>query len=77
VDDFLICFHSKSVVAIERQLQRCINSIQKWADENGFQFSNSKTVGMHFSNQNSVHEYLILNFVVLLHLLLLKQSFWE
>jgi hypothetical protein len=55
VDDFLICFRSKSVIAIERQLQRCINSIQTWADENGFQFSKSKTVCMHFSNQNSNH----------------------
>ena len=55
VDDFLICFCSKSVIAIERQLQRCINSIQSWADENGFRFSKSKTVCMHFSNQNSVH----------------------
>ena len=54
VDDFLICFHSKSVIAIERQLQRCINSIQTWADD-GFQFSKSKTVCMHFSNQHSIH----------------------
>ena len=55
VDDFLICFRSKSVIAIERQLQRCINSRQTWADENGFQFSKSKTVCMHFSNQQSIH----------------------
>ena len=55
VDDFLICFRSKSVIAIERQFQRCISSIQTWADENGFQFSKSKTVCMHFSNQNSIH----------------------
>jgi len=53
VDDFLICFRSKSVIAIERQLERCINSIQTWADDDGFQFSKSKTVCMHFSNQNS------------------------
>ena len=37
------------------QLQRCINSTQTWADENGFQFSKSKTVCMHFSNQHSMH----------------------
>ena len=55
MDDFLICFRTKSVIAIERQLRRCINSIQTWADENGFQFSKSKTVCMHFSNQNSIH----------------------
>ena len=39
------------MIAIERQLQHCINSIQSWADENGFQFAKSKTVCMHFSNQ--------------------------
>ena len=36
VDDFLICFRSKTMKSIERQLQRCLNSIQTWADENGF-----------------------------------------
>jgi len=38
VDDYCICFRSKSLIAFERRIQRCINSIQKWADENGFQF---------------------------------------
>ncbi len=55
VDDFLICFRSKTMKSIERQLQRCLNGIQTWADENGFQFSKTKTVCMHFSNVNSVH----------------------
>ena len=48
VDDFCKCFRSESLIAIERQIQRCLNGIQKWADENGFQFSQSKTVCMHF-----------------------------
>jgi len=52
---FCICFRSKSLIAIERQIQRCINSIQKWADENGFQFSKSKTVCMHFTRLNSAN----------------------
>jgi len=34
VNDFCICFRWKSLIAIERQIQRCINSIQNWADEN-------------------------------------------
>ena len=34
VDDFLICFRSKTMKSIERQLQRCLNGIQTWADEN-------------------------------------------
>jgi len=55
VDDFCICFRSKSLIAIERQIQRCINSIQKWADENGFQFSKSKTVCMRFTQLPSAN----------------------
>jgi len=55
VNEFCICFRSKSLIAIERQIWRCINSIQKWADENGFQFSKSKTVCMHFTQLNSTN----------------------
>jgi hypothetical protein len=29
---------------IERQLQLCLNKIEKWAMENGFKLSSSKTV---------------------------------
>ena len=39
----------KACIAIEPQIQRCLNGIQKWADENGFQFSQSNTLSMHFS----------------------------
>ena len=31
VDDFLICYRSKHMRTIERQLQQCLNKIQKWA----------------------------------------------
>jgi hypothetical protein len=55
VDDFLICFGSKSIRSIERQLQRCVNNIESWADENGFQFSKSKTVCMHFCQKYHAH----------------------
>ena len=41
--------------AIERQLQCCLNKIQDWADENGFQFSKSKTVCMHFCQTYTLH----------------------
>jgi hypothetical protein len=40
---------------IERQLQLCLNKIEKWAMENGFIFSSSKTVGMHFCNKRGLH----------------------
>ena len=55
VDDFLICYSSKNMQTIERQLQLCLNKIQKWADENGFRFSKSKTVCMHFCNKRKLH----------------------
>ena len=48
VDDFLICYRSKHIHIIERQLQRCLNKLQNWADTNRFKFFTSKTVCMHF-----------------------------
>ena len=33
---------------IERQLQRCLNKLQYWADTNDFRFSTSKIVCVHF-----------------------------
>ena len=40
---------------IERQLQLCLNKIQTWADNNGFKFSQTKTVCVHFCNQRKIH----------------------
>ena len=48
VDDFLICYRSKHMHTIELQLQQCLNKIQKWALENGFKFSKTKTQCLHF-----------------------------
>ena len=31
VDDILICYRSKHIHTIKRQLQQCLNKIQKWA----------------------------------------------
>ena len=33
---------------VERQLQQNLSNIQDWATKNGFKFSKSKTVCMHF-----------------------------
>lgn len=55
VDDFLICYHSKNMSCLERQLQHCLNKIQSWANENGFQFSQSKTVCIHFCHKRIPH----------------------
>ena len=43
------------MASIERQLQLCLNKVEKWADENGFKFSITKTVCMHFCNYRQLH----------------------
>jgi Reverse transcriptase (RNA-dependent DNA polymerase) len=55
VDEFLICYRPKSMHCIERLLQGCLKKIELWADNNGFQFSKSKTVCMHFCNKRTPH----------------------
>jgi len=40
---------------IERHLQRRLNKLQNWADTNGFKFSTSKTVCMHFCHLRKLH----------------------
>jgi len=63
VDDFLICYHSKYIHIIERHIQQCLNKLSDWADTNGFKFSSSKTVCMHFCRIHKLHQdpVLILN----------------
>ena len=55
VDYFVICFRSRNMNIIERQLQQCLNKLQIWSDENGFKFSKSKTKCMHLCNLRGVH----------------------
>ena len=50
VDDFLICYRAKHTCSIEKQLNICLDRLQKWCDTNGFKFSKKKTVCMHFVN---------------------------
>ena len=57
VDDFLICYRGQNMNNIERQLQLCLKKIEKWASENGFKFSTSKTVGMHFCRKRKLHPH--------------------
>ena len=49
-DDFCICYRSKHMHTIERQLRQVLNNLNKWFNENGFKFSKIKTVNMHFCN---------------------------
>ena len=56
VDDFCMCYRSKSMRTIERHLQQCINRIEDWALHNGFKFSKSKTKCVHFCQLRKVHD---------------------
>ena len=51
VDDFALCVSGKTLNRVERAMQLCVNSVQKWVTENGFKFSTSKTVCIHFHKQ--------------------------
>ena len=55
MDDLLICYRAKNMNNVERQLQLCLNKIEQWATANGFRFSTSKTVGMHFCAKRKLH----------------------
>ena len=59
VDDL---YRSKHMHAIERQLQLHLNRIEDWADNNGFKFSQSKTVSVHFCRRRGLQPdpYLVL-----------------
>lgn len=47
VDDLTIYASGKSNSTIERQLQMCINNLEKWCKQTGFSFSPSKTFAQH------------------------------
>ena len=47
VDDFVICYKSKNMNSVERQLQLCLHKIQNWANENGFKILKTKTACVH------------------------------
>ena len=49
VDDFAIYVTSYDAASACHYLQKSINAISKWADENGFRFSSSKTVAVRFT----------------------------
>ena len=55
VDDFCITSRSKYMRTAERQLQQCINKINKWAIINGFKISKAKTQCVHFCQLRKMH----------------------
>ena len=60
VNNFLICYSSKSMVTIERKMQQCIYKVLKWTMENGFKISSNKTKYMHFCQIHKMHNQPIL-----------------
>ena len=56
VDDFAIYCTGYDAVSICRHLQKTVNAVSKWADNNGFKFSASKTVAVRFSKRRNVEE---------------------
>jgi hypothetical protein len=55
VDDFSISCRGSNMSTVERQLQLCLNKINKWSLENGFRFSKAKTNVLHFCNKRKLH----------------------
>ena len=55
VEDFVICYRATHMNIVERQLQLNLNKVNKWARENGFKFSKSKTKCMHFCSLRKMH----------------------
>ena len=55
VDDYSIGYSAKNMFTIERQLQQSLNSLSSWADRNGFKFSTTKTVCLHFCQKRKHH----------------------
>ena len=55
VDDLSLSFAGAKMPMVERKLQLTVNKIVRWADMNGFKFSTSKTVIVHFCRIRGVH----------------------
>ena len=55
VDDLSIYIQSANMGIIERHLQLCLNKSEKFADENGFKFSPTKTLCVHFCLHYILH----------------------
>ena len=54
VDDFALYIEGKHLPYLERAMQLCIDKVQKWVTDNGFKFSTSKTVCIHFHRKRGL-----------------------
>ena len=55
VDDLAIYYSSSQMPSIERKLQQSLNRLGRWCDENGFKFSPTKTMCVHFCQLRKHH----------------------
>ena len=55
VDDLSLSYSGAKMNLVERKLQLAVNRIVRWADLNGFKFSTSKTVIVHFCRIHRLH----------------------
>ena len=55
VDDLAIYYSSSHMPSIERKLQHSLNRLGGWCDENGFKFSPTKTMCVHFCQLRKHH----------------------
>jgi hypothetical protein len=60
VEDFAVYYRSKSLPAIEWQLQLTINHLSLWSEGNSFKFLVTKTTYIHFSRLRGVFPHPIL-----------------
>ena len=55
VDELQICYRSKNIHTIECKLQQYLDKLNKWATENSFRFSQTKTKCVHFCHKRNLH----------------------
>ena len=55
VDDLAIYYSSSHMPSIEKKLQHSLNRLGRWCDENGFKFSQTKTMRVHFCQLRKLH----------------------
>ena len=55
VDDLAIYYSSSRMPSMERKLQHSLNRLGRWCDENGFKFSPTKTMRVHFCQLRKHH----------------------
>ena len=54
VEDLAVYCQSSNMAIIRRRLQGCLDNLVTCADENGFKFSPTKTLCVHFCNKNGL-----------------------